>query len=90
MVTKLGMSEKLGLIAAPDNGQGEAALSPQTRLTIDSEVAKLLQDSLAKAEKIIAENRTTLDAMAQALVEKETLTDDEIKAILDKTSPKAP
>ena len=91
MVTKFGMSEKLGLInydsnneevfvgrdfGTPVRGYGEEIAG-----TIDKEVKRIIDECYAKAKAIINEHRGVLDACAELLLEKEKITGEEFGAL---------
>jgi cell division protease FtsH len=93
MVTRWGMSEKLGPVTlAPREdpflgGQpgsyaagfgGSKPYSESTAELIDAEVQRILQGCYEDAVRIIREQRSSLDALAQALLENETLDEQEI------------
>ncbi|KYR00366.1 hypothetical protein DLAC_11541 [Tieghemostelium lacteum] len=85
MITKWGMSEKVGFI---NSSQKQ---SDQVQSLVDNEVKKLLDDSYAQAKSIILKNRDKMENLVQELIKKETLTGDEILQILNvkgKTLPK--
>lgn len=90
MVTRYGMSEKIGPVAL--EGQGGRALfgkgvegnehSERVSAEVDAEVSHIMKESLAHAEKLITENRALLDIIAKRLIEVETIERDEFEAIL--------
>lgn len=90
MVTKYGMSEKLGPIAL--EGQGGKALfgrgvndkeySERVSAEIDAEVSKIMNEALARSEKVLHDHRKTLDAIATRLIEVETIEREEFEKIL--------
>jgi cell division protease FtsH len=86
MVCEWGMSEKIGPLtfspADPLNGQPGQIMSEETALAIDDEVKKLVQSAYTTAKNILIANRQALDAMSEALLEKETISRDDIKALL--------
>jgi cell division protease FtsH len=93
IATKFGMSEKLGQVAleeSPHNFLGtpqptlmiERKYSEQTAREIDCEVREILERALKAAIEILTAKRALLDKMAGLLLEKETLTESEIKALL--------
>jgi len=90
MVTKFGMSDKIGPIALEGNGRsmsghggvGERDYSDQTGTTIDQEISKIMNDSYQKALDIITEKRSLLEAISVALIDKETLEQADFDAIL--------
>jgi cell division protease FtsH len=87
MVTRWGMSEKLGMVqlaprANPYLGYagmgGERPFSEETARTIDAEIAKIIADSHETARRLLREHRKELDALVAALLERETLDEEEI------------
>jgi cell division protease FtsH len=91
MVTRFGMSKKIGPIALESSGGrtlfgGEGVHgdehSQEVRAEIDEEVRKIIDGAYKKAEKIMIEYRPVLDAIAAALVEKETIERDDFEKIL--------
>ncbi|NIR46900.1 ATP-dependent zinc metalloprotease FtsH [candidate division KSB1 bacterium] len=92
MVCNWGMSEKLGPVSFR---QGEEHLflgremtqakdfSEHTARIIDEEIQKIIQDMENKTVKMLKENRDNLDALANALLEHETLEDEQIERLLD-------
>jgi cell division protease FtsH len=56
--------------------------SEETLQMIDVEIKKIIDQAYASSKKIILENRETLEIIAQGLLEKESLTSDDIAAIL--------
>ena len=101
MVTLYGMSE-LGPIKY-DNGQrsvflgrdygAQASVSGGVAFEIDQAVRKMIDDCYKRAKKIISENRDLLDTIAQALLEHETLTSEQIYGLgegktMDEVFPK--
>jgi ATP-dependent metalloprotease len=79
MVTMYGMSERLGSVDMYNN---RSKLSPRTLDMIDEEVRTLLNDSKARAMKLLKERRAELDLLAKGLVEYENLTKDEMEKIV--------
>ncbi len=89
MVTKYGMSDKIGPIALEGNGRamsgrgvGEQEYSASTGAVIDQEISKIMNDSYKIALDVITEKRKVLDAISIALIDKETLEQAEFDAIL--------
>ena len=90
MVTKYGMSDKLGPIAL--EGAGGRVLfgrgvegneySDEVAAKIDSEVSKIMNDGMSRAEKVIKDNKKLLDAIASRLMETETIERDEFEKLL--------
>ncbi|RLB91530.1 MAG: cell division protein FtsH [Deltaproteobacteria bacterium] len=98
MVCEWGMSEKLGPLAF---GQKEEQIflgrefaqhrdySEQTAVLIDEEIRRFVSNAYETAKKILTDNMSTLHALAQALLEKETLVESEIEAIISGDIPSA-
>jgi cell division protease FtsH len=92
MVTRFGMSEKIGQVALAQDqgspflgrqmGSSQSAMSSETRVLIDTEVSRLVNEAYAKAKNLLVENREVLDKLAQMLVEKETVTAEEFQQLL--------
>jgi cell division protease FtsH len=99
MVTRWGMSEKLGTVelAPRENpylsGQGgyggERHYSEETARAIDEEVSRIINESHEEARRLLSEHREELEALAQALLERETLDEEEILEVTD-LSPAPP
>lgn len=75
MITQLGMDEKVGMAVLPPN----IAFNSEE---IMSRVNVILEQELEKAKEAIEKNRTRLDALVEALKNKQRLTGSEIKEIL--------
>ena len=91
MVTEWGMSEKLGMVAYADNSQevflGHAItqtknVSEATAQEIDREIKRIIDEAYATAKRVLTERREDLDRLAKGLLEYETLSGEEIKALL--------
>lgn len=91
MVTEWGMSNALGPVMYAENSNevflGRSVtqnqnMSEETARLVDSEIKRLVTDAHAEAEKILKENDNELEILAQALMEYETLTGEEIKEVL--------
>ena len=90
MVTRFGMSDKMGTVAL--EGESGRALfgggidgkeySEKISAQIDEEVKKIVDAAYEKAEAIITEHRVLLDAIANELVEKETLEREDFEKLL--------
>lgn len=84
MVMQYGMSDRIGLIALTTkgneylDGQSYTDCAQTTAAAADEEVRKLLNDSYDQAKKILTENRGLLDEVALYLLQKETITGDEL------------
>ena len=91
MVTKWGMSDKLGPLQYSSNEQevflGHSVaqtqnMSDNTAELIDQEVRRFVDESYERAKKILTDNIDDLHIIANALLEYETLSGDEIKDLL--------
>lgn len=79
MIYRLGMGDR-GLLVYDHE---DAPLSAEAQARMDTQVYALLDRLYDRARSIIASNRPALDALAAALLERETLDGDEVLAILD-------
>ncbi|MEX0950731.1 MAG: ATP-dependent zinc metalloprotease FtsH [Gammaproteobacteria bacterium] len=99
MVTKWGLSEKLGPLSYSDE-DGEVFLghsvtkhkevSDETTHLIDQEVRNIIDRSYTRAEKILTENLDKLHMMAEALVKYETIDAEQINDIMQGRTPRPP
>ncbi|MGN0336925.1 MAG: ATP-dependent zinc metalloprotease FtsH [Lachnospiraceae bacterium] len=90
MVTKYGMSERVGLINY-DNDEDEVFIGRDLAHTrgygehvasaIDEEIKRIIDECYLKAKEIILEHREVLDACAELLIQKEKITRDEFEAL---------
>ena len=60
--------------------------SDQVALLIDQEVKKIIDDCYKEAKKIVKENKKLIDVLAQTLIEKETITKEEIESVVEANS----
>ncbi|MFA7302737.1 MAG: cell division protein FtsH, partial [Candidatus Paceibacterota bacterium] len=82
MVTRYGMSSKMGPIAFGERQMGNEPYSEHTAQQIDAEVAGIIDDAKARAKKVLEDHRGALDAIAKELTEKETIERAEFEKIL--------
>ncbi|HEX2792282.1 MAG TPA: ATP-dependent zinc metalloprotease FtsH [Candidatus Paceibacterota bacterium] len=83
MVARYGMSDVIGPVAfAADRGYGEAIYSQDVAAKIDAEVSRMVADARERAREVLVKHRTALDAIAEQLVEVETLERDEFEKLL--------
>lgn len=91
MVTKYGMSDKIGPIALESSGGrtigggmgvGDKDYSENVGSVIDAEVSKIMNEAYERAFKIITDYRPALDSISKALIEAETLERDEFEKLL--------
>ncbi|WP_207906962.1 ATP-dependent zinc metalloprotease FtsH [Cocleimonas flava] len=96
MVTKWGLSEKLGPLSYSDDenqgfmGAPTKSVSDDTAHEIDDEVRKIIDTNYVRAETILKENIDKLDAMAKALIKYETIDQEQIAAIMKGDVPPPP
>ncbi|MFO0945528.1 MAG: ATP-dependent zinc metalloprotease FtsH [Planctomycetota bacterium] len=98
MVREFGMSPKLGRINYNNRERsqflgGMGALtgsdySEATACDIDQEVRRIVDAAATLAKEILVENRSALERLAQLLLEKEVLDADQLKEVMDATSPR--
>ncbi|MDP2181731.1 MAG: ATP-dependent zinc metalloprotease FtsH [Actinomycetota bacterium] len=92
MVTRYGMSEKLGPQTFGDANHevflgrdfsANADYSPEIAFEIDKEIRRLIDEGFDKAHTILTERREQLDLMARVLIERETVDKEELEALLE-------
>ena len=99
MVTRYGMSDKLGTMVYAEN-EGEVFLgrsitrttqmSEATMMTVDQEIRRIVDEQYALARKLIEENSDKMHAMAKALLEFETIDAEQIDDIMAGRPPRPP
>ena len=99
MVTKWGLSEKLGPLAYEEE-EGEVflgkqmsqrkSMSEQTAEEIDREVRAIIDSCYGRAKQILEDNRDKLDLMAEALMQYETIDAGQIDDIMAGHKPRPP
>ncbi|MFN9618217.1 MAG: ATP-dependent zinc metalloprotease FtsH3 [Synechococcaceae cyanobacterium] len=91
MVTRFGMSDKLGPVALGRSQGGmflgrdiaaERDFSEETAAAIDEEVSELVAEAYRRATAVLTANRPVLDELAERLVEKETVDAEELQELL--------
>ena len=96
MVTQWGYSDKLGKVAYGENQQevflGHSVaqsknVSEETAQIIDAEVRRLVDEGWETAKKVLTKRKKDLEALAQGLLEYETLTGSEIEDLLNGKPP---
>ena len=97
MITKFGMSDKIGPVAL---GQSQGGMflgrdmsatrdfSEDTAATIDIEVSELVDTAYKRATKVLTDNRSVLDEMASMLIERETIDTEDIQDLLNRSEVK--
>lgn len=91
MVTRWGMSDRLGMVQLsprenpflgnPGGYAGSKPFSEETARVIDAEVLRIIGECHEEAKRLLRVHRRQLDALAAALVERETLDEKEILAV---------
>jgi cell division protease FtsH len=96
MVTRWGLSEKLGAVAYGENQEEvflghsvarQQNISEQTAEVIAAEVRRLIDSGLLEARRILTTHRAGLDILAQALLRHETLSGEQIRDLLAGIEP---
>jgi cell division protease FtsH len=81
MVGRWGMSERIGFVAVLPSDGGNPylaeAVSPETRTLVDEEVKRMIDDAHRRVTKLLNDERHRLDSLAGALLEHETLDQDQ-------------
>jgi len=100
MVTKWGLSDKLGPLMYDDDeeevflgrsaGSSPKVYSPETAQRIDDEVRKIIDDCYEHARKLLTENMDKLNLMADTLMRYETIDSAQIDAIMAGKEPPEP
>ncbi|OWY37576.1 cell division protein FtsH [Xenophilus sp. AP218F] len=99
MVTRYGMSDKLGPMVYGEN-EGEVFLgrsitthknlSEATLQQVDAEIRRIIDEQYALARRLLEENRDKVEAMTAALLEWETIDAEQINDIMDGKPPRPP
>ena len=88
------MDEEMGFVHyGPREGQFGPATSPETASQIEKHIKKMIDSAQSEATKLLTENRQRCEAVAAALLEHETITGEEVAALLrgeaiDRPEPK--
>ena len=87
MVTKYGMSDKLGAMVYIDDNHDQffgasKSISEATQQLVDTEIKVILDEQYEVARKIINKNKKKMKAMAKALLEYETIDSDQINDVM--------
>ncbi|MDO8492525.1 MAG: AAA family ATPase, partial [bacterium] len=90
MVTKFGMSDKIGPMALESEGGrvlfgrgvGEHEYSQKVASEIDAEVSDIINTAYKRGEEVLKKHKKTLDAIAKRLIEVETIERDDFEKIL--------
>src|SRR6266852_4508819 len=92
MVREFGLSDKIGPVSYSGQPGGLSALAPrgyseQTQWLLDQEVSALLTSAETRARDLLTRHIEALNLLTSALLEQETITGDQVRALLDATSP---
>jgi cell division protease FtsH len=92
MVGRWGMSPEIGPVAVVSEGapapfDGRAEVSAQTQELVDREVRRIAERAEADVHELLSEHRAELDALAEALLARETLDEDEVYAVVGVVRP---
>jgi len=88
MVTRYGMSDKLGTMVYADDNQesfismSSKSISEATQQKVDAEIKSILDQQYTVARKLIEKNKKKIEAMAKALLEYETIDSEQINDIM--------
>ena len=95
MVCQLGMNKRLGPLAYGKRqqlaylgveGTEERNFSEETARAIDAEVKEIIEEGKHRAEQILIQNRSALDNIAECLQDKEVVSGEEIKQLIEHSS----
>lgn len=99
MVTRYGMSDKLGPMVYGEN-EGEVFLgrsvtthknlSEATMQQVDQEIRRVIDEQYALAYKLLSDNRDIVEAMTATLMEWETIDADQVNDLMDRKPPRPP
>ncbi len=90
MITMYGMSDKFGMAGLESvqnkylDGRNVSNCSEETKTDIDNEIVAVLKECHEKAYRLLTENRDALDAIAEFLIEKETISGEEFMEIFNR------
>ncbi len=93
MVARFGMSPKLGPLNLTQPGDGAATtqhFSEETAKLLDEEVRRIVDECHRESVRLLTENRDRLDRLAEAVLKKDTLDQDEIYAAAGINKPRSP
>ena len=85
-----GMSDKFGMAGLESiqnkylDGRNVSNCSEETKTDIDNEIVAVLKECHEKAYRLLTENRDALDAIAEFLIEKETISGEEFMEIFNR------
>eukprot|EP01016_Furgasonia_blochmanni_P035642 TRINITY_DN396_c0_g2_i5.p1 TRINITY_DN396_c0_g2~~TRINITY_DN396_c0_g2_i5.p1 ORF type:complete len:564 (-),score=141.08 TRINITY_DN396_c0_g2_i5:53-1744(-) len=80
IVTKFGMSEKIGFIGYSENEYGQKTYGEETNKMIDEEVRRILDECTQRTREVVRSHKEHIQKLSDALLEKETL---DLRSIVD-------
>ena len=94
IITQFGMDEKLGLVVFEKPGGNQFLtsegilkerdeISEKTKELIDEEISRMMREIYERAKKILLENRDKLEILANELLQKEIINEEELKAVME-------
>jgi len=87
MVEECGMGNRIGPLFS--SKEGDLKVSPDTQRQVDAEVADLLRESYSRVRTMLSKHVDELHTLANALLEQETLTADEMRSLLSSSEESA-
>jgi ATP-dependent metalloprotease len=90
MISDVGMNTNLGPVHLSSIRGPNRGASGSTESAVDAEVIKLLKDSQTRVQKLLKSNLGDLHTIAKALIERETLTGNEIRELIGMPPAKEP
>jgi cell division protease FtsH len=92
MIREFGLSNKLGPVSYTGQADGHPAVgqrgySDHTQWLVDQEVADLLTSAETRARNLLTEHREALNQLTAALLEQETVSGDQVRALAHAASP---
>ena len=98
MVCEWGMSDRIGPVSFGENPEiflgrdllKERNFSEEVAAEIDQEMRKIIDASYERAKALLSDNREFVDAVAQALIEREVLEDEDLGEIMKSVGVEAP
>lgn len=97
MVTKYGMSDKMGVMVYEDDNQqsflgsiGSRTISEATQQQVDAEVRRILDEQYKVAWDILEQNKDKAHVMVKALMDWETIDRDQVLDIMEGKEPRPP
>jgi cell division protease FtsH len=88
MVRDFGLSDKIGPVSYGEPGlAAPRSYSEHTQWLVDQEVAAILSTAEARALDLLTSHREALSQLTSALMEQETITGDQVRALVQAASP---